>query len=472
MDRTFALIRRMRDALGNPEPFDYVFTPARMDDMQKTSIHPQLEGGIGALLKLQDEWQLLEQLDKAITKDMTDDQKQKTYESIMRIGPQHHLLVRSPVQGSPAASVLKSDDAIIAVDGQSLDGMTQEDAIKHITGALGTDVHLTIERVNSHGVKVQLTFTLLRSQIQQHALFVDDKDGIRHITIVNFENDYLLGDFYQALVDAKSKGIKGIVIDVRGNPGGRLDYVKGMLEMLVNRGEILMTRQRDPGTDQVIQTEFVMDGPAAITEQMLAGAAQDTKKFGIVKREEFSADYAQSAMRDPEYVDEHPLAAVIDDDMPVVVLENNNSYSASEIFAGGVAGAHRGQVIGQPSAGKDDIMTQLPLPECQTPGPDKKCSRAGLAVISGLFYPGGKDTDLTGVIPNRIVEQAKDFGKTDAQLDAAYAAINEAAAALTARDEAAAKSKTGNSDRFKQRIKERNDNDLLPVDKQNPDLQQ
>lgn len=117
-------------------------------------------------------------------------------------------------------------------------------------------------------------------------------------------------------------------------------------------------------------------------------------------------------------------------------------------------------------------MTQLPLPECATPGTDGACNRGALAVISGLFYPGGNDTDLTGVIPDKIIELAKDFGKTDAQLDAAVAYVKDAAAALAVKADAAIKSKQINSDRFKKRIEERNANDLLPVEKQDPRLQQ
>lgn len=472
MDRTFALIRRMRDALGNPEPFDYVFTPSRVSDQQKNVVRPQLEGGIGAQLKLENAWQLYQFLDGAIKPEMTDEEKQKLYDATMVISPTHRLVVQAPVQGSPSWGVLKSGDVITAVNGQSIDGMSMENAIKQIRGALGTSLKLEVLRTNSKGAQIPLTFTLLRSNVAQHAVTIQDIDGVRHIKIDNFENDFVVDDFYQALVEAKTKNLKGIVVDVRGNPGGRLDYVKAMLEMVVDRGRILMTRQREPGSEKVIQTEFVMDGVAAITEVMVMGAPETSKQFQIGERVAFDSNYNAQMVRNPGFVDENPLKSVIDSSMPVVVLQNGNSYSASEILAGGISGANRGIVIGQPSAGKDDIMTQLPLPECATPGKDGVCNRGALAVISGLFYPGGNDTDLTGVIPDKIVELAKDFGKTDAQLDAAVAYVKDAAAALAVKADAAIKSKQINSDRFKKRIEERNANDLLPVEKQDPRLQQ
>lgn len=472
MDRTFALIRRMRDALGNPEPFDYVFTPSSVSDQQKNVVRPQLEGGIGAQLKLENAWQLYQYLDGAIKKEMTDDEKQKLYDATMVISPTHRLVVQAPVQGSPSWGVLKSGDVITAVDGKSIDGMTMENAIKLIRGALGTSLKLDVLRTNSKGAQIPLSFTLLRSNVAQHAVTIQDIDGVRHIRVDNFENDFVVDDFYQALVEAKTKNLKGLVVDVRGNPGGRLDYVKAMLEMVVDRGRILMTRQRDPGSEKVIQTEFVMDGVGAITEVMAVGDPETSKQFSISERVAFDASYNSQMVRNPGFVDQNPLKSVIDSSMPVVVLQNSNSYSASEILAGGIGGSNRGIIIGQPSAGKDDIMTQLPLPECVTPAKDGKCNRGALAVISGLFYPGGNDTDLTGVIPDRIVELAKDFGKTDAQLDAAVAYVKDAYAALVAKADAAAKSKQINSDRFKKRIEERNANDLLPVEKQDPRLQQ
>lgn len=472
MDRTYALIRRMRDALGNPEPFDYVFTPQRMMDQQQNVVRPTIEGGIGALLKLENDWQIYQSLAEAAkNKDLSDEDKQKLYETAMTIGPDHRLIIRSPVPGSPSAGVLKQGDVVVAVDGKKLDGMTMDAAVKLIRGTLGTNVKLDILRTNSKGVQVPLSFTLLRSNVANHTVIVTDVDGVRHIQIGNFENDLVVSDFYQALVEAKAKGMKGIVVDVRGNPGGRLDYVKAMLEMIVDNGRILMTRQREPGTDKVIQTEFVMDGVAAITETMVVGEPETSKGFQVSKRVTFDARYNAQMQRNPGFVDENPVAAVIDPSMPVVVLLDGNSYSASEIFAGAINGSRRGIVIGQPSAGKDDIMTQLPLPECAAQA-DKKCNRGGLAIISGLFYPGGNDTDLTGVIPDRIVELAKDYGKTDAQLEAAIASVNDAHNALVAREKAAADSKKKNSDRFKMIIEKRNANDLLPPDKQNPNLQQ
>lgn len=511
--RTLALIRRMRDALGNPEPFDYVFSPQRRKNMQTQVVAPQLLGGIGAMLELKDSWQIYDQVEQAILPgspfhtvqelrsfenqlqsgnpnqlvgpgkpfQTLDDLKafvkkqQAALQAVLVISPAHPLVINvQPVPDSPATGVLKQGDIIESVNGQSLNGLSLSAAVKLIRGDVGSDVQLQVLRTNSRGKQVSVTFTLVRSTIAEGAVIVQDVDGIRHITITNFENHHLLRDFYQAVVDAQAKGMKGIVLDVRGNPGGNLDYVKAMLEMLVNRGEILMTRQRDPGTSQVIQEQFVMDGQAAITETMVVGAPEESKQFDVKARVPFSTDYEDAANQSPGYVDAHPLQPVINSDMPIAVLADEHSYSASEIFAGGLGGTHRATFVGEPTAGKDDIMSQVGLPElqCDKQGSSLACSRAGLAVISGSFFPGGKNTDRTGVIPDQFVSQVFDNGQTDAQLDAAIAVINAQHAALEQQRAASEKSRKFNSDRFSNEIKGRNANDALPPDQQDPDQQE
>ena len=96
-------------------------------------------------------------------------------------------------------------------------------------------------------------------------------NGIRHIEIENFTNDFLLDDFYNAVTGAEKAGMKGIDINVRGNPGGRLDYVTAMLQMLVPRGLILKQVMRDPGSSNLTQIDTTMaDGYAIIATKNFA----------------------------------------------------------------------------------------------------------------------------------------------------------------------------------------------------------
>ena len=487
MIRTYALIRRMRDALGNPEPFDYVHEPKVSAMMRSQVSHPVLEGGIGAQLSMENMWQIQESVFGNLPKDAVpteESQKElaKKLNEAETIGPGHRLLIDAPVMNGPSWGVLKSGDIVDAIDvvdptdgstsRKELTGVTMSDAVKLIRGTAGTTVVLHILRKNPQGVEVSLDLSLLRARVKESAVTVKDVGSIRHIIVSNFGNEALMSDFHQALVEAKDQGVKGIVIDLRGNPGGRLDYVTGMLEMVVPRGEILMSRIRTTGSDEVVQKEFVLDGTSLIVETKLVGESDDDKDYQPLKRVAFDDDYDQQARVDPSYVEAHPLEAVVDESMPMAVLINGNSYSASEIFAGAIGSTHRGMLAGQPSAGKNDIMAEVGLPECATNTTDKVCQPGAIDVIEGTFFPGGMDTDLTGVLPDLIVKQNEDFGKTDAQLDAVVAALNNQIAQLELKKAAGDSSRTVNSDRFKKRIKDRNDNDAKPAHEQDPQFQQ
>jgi C-terminal processing protease CtpA/Prc len=473
MSRTYALIRRMRDALGNPEPFDYVQEPTMSASMQRQTVRPVLEGGIGAQLALENMWQIQQSVFGNIPKDgIPAEEARKKLHDASVISPDHRLLIDAPVMNGPAWGLLRSGDVVDAVDGVKLDGVNLEDAVTKIRGKPGTTVTLHILRKNAQGVEVPIDLKLLRSQVAQSAVTIHDVDGIRRVTISNFENEHLLSDFHQALTEIKEKGLKGAIIDFRGNPGGRLDFVKAMLEMVVPRGEVLMSRARTLGSTEVVQEEIIMDGPAVITETKQVGQSDDTKQFQSLKRVPFSQQYADRSRVNPGFVDEHPLQTVVDDDLPIIVLVDGNSYSASEIFAGGFQATHRGLLFGKPTAGKNDIMLQMPLVECATSTKGSQCQNGALMIIHGLFFPGGMDTDLTGVIPDKLVNQSEDYGKTDAQMEAAVASLKDQLAQQAARKAASDESRKTNSERFKERIRERNENDAKPVQEQNPHLQQ
>jgi carboxyl-terminal processing protease len=268
-------------------------------------------------------------------------------------------------------------------------------------------------------------------------------------------------DFYNAVSEAKKLGMKGITIDLRGNPGGRMDYVVGMLQMVTARGLILTTRQRDPGSDKVVQTEYSVADGYGTTAQKAVGEPDANKQLDAEPRVAFDESYARAAMRNPTLVYEHPLLPVIDEDMPVAVLVDVDSYSASEIFAGAIQAMHRGQIVGQPSAGKGAIMTSLPLPE-----------GGGADVTSGQFYPGGADTKHKGIIPERIVETSKDYGRTDPQLDAAKAYVETTWTQLQAVKKLQTERTTVNDARFEDDMAKRDANDLKPPKEQDPRYQQ
>ncbi|CAN5291514.1 hypothetical protein BH10CYA1_BH10CYA1_28380 [soil metagenome] len=463
---TFALIRRARDFTH--ERFDFVHDAAEKAAMDTASRHPVLEGGIGAQLRLNNMWQIQKAIwDGVPDGTMTGKLYMEKMKALGLIGPGHELIIDAPVRQGPADGVLKAGDVIVEIGNVCKDavcanpivwtpvaGMDQDSAIKLIRGELGTSVQLKVLRTNSAGKQIPLTLTLLRDQVKQRAVTIHDVGGIRHIEIENFTNDYLLDDFYDALTGAEKAGMRGIDINVRGNPGGRLDYVTAMLEMLVPRGMILKQVMRDPGSSNLTQIDTNMEDGYAIIATKVASAPDSTKQVTAVERVAYDPSYAVAAARNPGFVDAHPLLPVISLSMPITVEINVDSYSASEIFAGALQATHRAVIIGEGSAGKGAIMPSLPLPE-----------GGGMDITNGQFYPGGLDTKHKGIIPDKIVEMAKDFGQTDAQRAAADAALLEMYARIQAIKAIETERIKINDARFEAEMAKRDAADLLPLNK-------
>ena len=457
---TFALIRRMRDFTH--ERFDYVHDAQEAANIDKDYRHPVLDGGIGAVLRMNNSWEFQKAIfANAPAAGITGKEYMEKMNAIAIIGPGHELVIDVPVREGPADGVLKAGDIVEAVGDTPVTGMNQDAAIKLIRGDVGSSVVLHVLRKNSAGKMIPLSLTLTRTQVQQRSVMIHDVDGIRHIDVQNFTNDHLIDDFYDAITGAEKAGMKGIDIDVRSDPGGRLDYVTGMLEMLVPRGLILKQVMRDPGADGLTQTDTVMEDGFALVTQKVAGEPDSTKKVEVVDRVPYDPSYAVAAARNPGFIDAHPLLPVISANMPITVTINVESYSASEIFAGGLQATHRAVIIGEASAGKGAIMPEISLPE-----------GGGIDVTNGQFYPGGMDTKHKGVIPDRAVDMVKDYGQTDAVRAAATAELLEAYARVQAIKAIAAERTKVNDARFESEMAKRDAADLLPVTKLDPTQEQ
>ncbi len=463
---TFALIRRARDFTH--ERFDFVNDPAASADIAKTMYHPVLDGGIGAILRLNNMWEIQKAIfDGAPAAGMTRKEYMEKMQALAVIGPGHELVIDATVRQGPADGILKAGDIVTDIgtyckpEGCSdpvawkpVAGMSQDAAIKLIRGDLGSSVGLKVLRKNSAGKLIPLTLTLNRDAVKQRAVTIHDVDGIRNIEIENFTNDYLLDDFYDAITGAEKAGMIGININVRGNPGGRLDYVTAMLEMLVPRGLILKQVMRDVGANSLTQIDTSMEDGFAIIATKKSSDPDSEKQIQAAKRVPYDPSYAVAAARNPSFVDQHPLLPAISPDMPITVEINVGSYSASEIFAGALQATHRATLIGQGSAGKGAIMPQLPLPE-----------GGAMEITNGQFYPGGMDTKHKGVIPDKIIDQVEDYGKTDAQRDVAYATLRELSARIKAVRAIEAERAKVNDARFEEEMAKRDAADRLPLNK-------
>jgi carboxyl-terminal processing protease len=204
---------------------------------------------------------------------------------------------------------IQPGDRILAIEGKEIDGMKPDNVRSLTRGEPGTEVHLRIER---EGEPKPLEFVLVREEIQLHnvsyAGFIDD--GIGYVRIDRFSRG--AGDELRlAIKDMKIKGaIKGFILDLRDNPGGLLDVAVDVVEKFAPKGSpVVSTRGRHPDTE---------------------------KKY---------------------YVTEEPILP----DVPLVVLVNRNSASASEIVAGAIQDLDRGVILGARTFGKGLVQTITPL---------------------------------------------------------------------------------------------------------------
>ena len=221
------------------------------------------------------------------------------------------VMVVSPIDDTPAAKAgIKSGDYITHIDGQTVIGLTLNEAVAKMRGKIGTKIKLSVRRANAKPFEV----TLKREEIKIHSVKTEIKnDNILYIRISSFaeENDK---EIIKAVKDAQKKlknKLAGIVIDVRNNPGGLLDQAVAVSDLFLDKGEIVSTRSRNE---------------------------EDTVKYTAQ-----TGDIAAG--------------------LPMVVIINEGSASASEIVAGALQDHHRAIVIGEKSFGKGSVQTVIPLGE-------------------------------------------------------------------------------------------------------------
>ncbi len=252
------------------------------------------------------------------------------------------LTVISPIEGTPADRAgLKSGDKIIKIEAERTDNMTINDAVKRLRGKIGTKVTITIVRV---GLSEPLEVTLVRDSIKIESIHSYMLPGqIGYVRISEFiENT--TDDFVKAVEDLEKKSpLKGLVVDLRNDPGGLLNEAVGVSDYFTEKGKMLVsTKGRSANQTQ----EF---------------KATDNEKFDMKK--------------------------------PVVVMVNEGSASGAEIVAGALKDWKRGVLIGAKTFGKGSVQTILPLDNSD--GAALRLTMAKYYTPSGVCIHGiGIDPDL------------------------------------------------------------------------------
>lgn len=253
--------------------------------------------------------------------------------------------VVSPIDDTPAAKAgIKAGDYITDIDGESVIGQTLNEAVDKMRGKVGTKVKLTIQRAAEKPFDVKIK----REEIKIQSVKSDVKnDDVAYIRISSFTEEVdanVKKAIEKARKETKNK-LRGIVIDVRNNPGGLLDQAIALSDLFLDRGEIVSTRSRDE---------------------------KDTIKYSANE-----GDIAKG--------------------LPIVVLINEGSASASEIVAGALQDHHRAILLGEKSFGKGSVQTIIPLGEY-----------GAMRITTARYYtPSGRSIQAEGIEPDILVKPAK-----------------------------------------------------------------
>lgn len=218
-----------------------------------------------------------------------------------------YITVVSPIEGTPAYRMgITAGDRIIKVDGEDIVGVTTDESIKKMRGEVGTEVVITISRP---GIAEPIDFTIIRENIKIKSVpysFMTD-NGVGYIRISQF-NQNTSTELRAALTDLESAGIKGLIIDLRFNPGGLLDQAVDTVNEFIGYNKL------------VVETK------------------------GRTRQESI---YTRYKTKERDY--------------PIVVLVNEASASASEIFAGSLQDWDKGLVLGKDTFGKGSVQQLVPL---------------------------------------------------------------------------------------------------------------
>ncbi len=252
------------------------------------------------------------------------------------------LTIISPIDDTPAYNVgLKAGDKMVKIDGEVTKDITLIGAVKKLRGKPGTDVDVTVLRETE---KKLLDFTITRSIIKLESIKRSEviEPDIGYIRLAEFQ-EKTSKDLEGALRKLEKKDIKGLILDIRNNPGGLLDAAVEVAEKFLEEGKVVVSTK------------------GRIEEQNLIFKSKNRNKH---------LDY------------------------PMVVLINGGSASASEIVAGAIQDYKRGIIMGTKSFGKGSVQTVVPLSD----------GSAVRLTTSKYFTPNGRTIRGEGIVPDIVVE--------------------------------------------------------------------
>ena len=252
--------------------------------------------------------------------------------------------VVSPIDETPAAKAgIKSGDYISHIDQEAVMGLTLSEAVDKMRGPVNTPILITVIRKGEEPFDVEIVRDIIK--ITSVKIKVHDEVGYLRITSFTQKTHKNLIKEFSKLENKMNGNMKGLVLDLRNNPGGLLDQAVSVSDAFLERGEIVSTRGRETDTEQ---------------------------RFNASKGD-------------------------ITKGIPIVVLINGGSASASEIVAGALQDHKRGILLGTSTFGKGSVQTIIPV-----------SSKGAIRLTTARYYtPSGKSIQATGIEPDIFVPQSK-----------------------------------------------------------------
>ncbi|MBT4769765.1 MAG: S41 family peptidase [Rhodospirillaceae bacterium] len=252
--------------------------------------------------------------------------------------------VVSPIDDTPAYRAgIKSGDLITRLNGKPILGMSLNEAVGEMRGPVGSDIKLTIRRNGEEPFDVSITRAVIHIKSVRSRVIGDI--GYFRVTTFNEQADSGLKKAVKKIKAELGDNLKGVVLDLRNNPGGLLDQAVSISDEFLNQGEIVSTRGRHP---------------------------DDAQRYNAKP-----GDLAEG--------------------LPMVVLINGGSASASEIVAGALQDHHRAIIMGTQSFGKGSVQTIIPMG-----------NMGAIRLTTARYYtPSGRSIQGEGIEPGIVVEEAR-----------------------------------------------------------------
>lgn len=260
---------------------------------------------------------------------------------------------------APAAKAgVKNGDIIYKVEDKEVTGVDINKVVSDMKGEKGTTVKLTVYRQTE---KKYIDVTITRDQVDEPTVeyeMIDKKNKIGYVLISQFE-EVTYDQFKKAIDELNKQGMKGVIFDVRNNPGGLYNIVCDVLDDILPEGTLVSTKDKYGNEDKQTSDSACLN-------------------------------------------------------IPIVVLQNENSASASEIFSGAIKDFEAGKIVGTQSFGKGIVQTVIPLSD----------GSAIKLTVQDYYTPSGANIHEKGITPDVVVE-ASDSATVDSQLEKAKETLKE-----------------------------------------------